>query len=60
MLLEILVVLEVQCRERQFIGEAASCDPHVVDRTRPSAADSRCRQASPNGGHRFITGVEQC
>jgi hypothetical protein len=37
MLREIPVVLEVQRCERHFVGEAACCDPHVVDRAGPPA-----------------------
>ena len=56
MLFEILVVLQIQCRERHLIGQAAGCHPHVVDRPRPSALDSSSGQAAPDRGGRFVAG----
>lgn len=50
MLFEILVILQVQRRERHFIGQAAGCDPHVIDRPWPSTLDGRSGQAAPDGG----------
>lgn len=37
MLDEVLVVLQIEGRQRRLIGQAAGRDPHVVDRARPSA-----------------------
>ena len=53
-LLEILVILEVQRRERYLVGEAARRDPHVVDWTRASALERCCGQAAPDSAHRLV------
>lgn len=47
-------LLRISPSVREF--QRADVDPHVVDRARPPAADSRCGQASPDGGHRLVAG----
>jgi hypothetical protein len=54
---EVLVVLEVQ-RDERFVGEAAGCDLHVVDRAGPPASAGCCGQAAPGGGDGFIAGQD--
>ena len=39
---EVLVVFEVQGGERDFVGEAAGRDPHVVDRAGSPASGGCC------------------
>jgi hypothetical protein len=51
---EVLVVLEVQRCERRLVGEAASRDPHVVDRAWPPASAGCCGQDPPDGGNCLI------
>lgn len=58
MLAEVLIVLEVQGGERQVVGQAAGCDPHVVDRPRPSSLDGGRREPTPGCGDRLVTGYD--
>jgi hypothetical protein len=53
-LLEVLVILEVQRRERYLVGETARRDPHVVDWTRASALERCCGQAAPDSAYRLV------
>jgi hypothetical protein len=55
---EVLVVFKVQGGERDFVGEAAGRDPHVVDRAGSPASGGCCGQASPDGGYSFIAGQD--
>ena len=55
---EVLVVFKVQGGERDFVGEAAGRDPHVVDRAGSPASGGCCGQAPPDGGYSFIAGQD--
>jgi hypothetical protein len=55
-LLEVLVALEVQCRERYLVGEAAGRNPHVINEMWSAAQAGLCRQPSPGGGDCLVAG----
>ena len=55
-LVEVLVVLEIQGGERETMGEATGRDPHVVDRSWPSAQDGCRGQPPPGGGYCLVAG----
>jgi hypothetical protein len=56
---EVLVVFEVQGGERDFVGEAAGRDPHVVDWAGPPPQAGCCGQAPPDGGDGLIAGQDR-